>query len=129
PRDGTIPPYGRQRIAVRFMPNLPPRLSGFKGEGCEQEPLPSALLYENAEKKGDTVSLSLLGRGVLPTVKVTQKVVRFGSCPCFDRRDVVVGVSNTGELPISRFSISKAPNFSCTPAKGLLQPMQSQNAV
>lgn len=42
PRDGTIPPYGRQKVAVRFLPTLPPRLSGFKGEGCEQEPLPSA---------------------------------------------------------------------------------------
>lgn len=57
-------------------------------------------MYENAEKKGDAVSLSLLGRGVLPTVKVTQRVVRFGACPCYDRRDVVVGISNTGELPI-----------------------------
>lgn len=56
------------------------------------------------------MSLSLLGRGVLPTVKVTQRVVRFGSCPCFDRRDVVVGISNTGELPIRCVSrmLSKA---------------------
>lgn len=46
------------------------------------------------------MSLSLLGRGVLPTVKVTQRVVRFGACPCYDRRDVVVGINNTGELPI-----------------------------
>lgn len=41
PRDGTLPPYGRQKVVVRFLPSLPPRLSGFKGEGCEQEPLPS----------------------------------------------------------------------------------------
>lgn len=46
------------------------------------------------------VSLALMGRGVLPTVKVTQRVVRFGACPCYDRRDVVVGINNTGELPI-----------------------------
>lgn len=46
------------------------------------------------------MSLSLLGRGVLPTVKVSQRVVRFGGCPCYDRRDVVVGINNTGELPI-----------------------------
>ncbi len=46
------------------------------------------------------MSLSLLGKGVLPTVKVTQRVVRFGTCPCYDRRDVVVGIKNTGELPI-----------------------------
>lgn len=42
PRDGTIPPYGRQDVIVRFVPRLAPRLSGFKGEGCEQEPLPFA---------------------------------------------------------------------------------------
>lgn len=42
PRDGTIAPYGRQEIVVRFQPRLPPQLSGFKGEGCEQEPLPSS---------------------------------------------------------------------------------------
>lgn len=47
PRDGTIPPYGRQKVAVRFLPTLPPRLSGFKGEGCEQEPLPSAFKGKN----------------------------------------------------------------------------------
>ncbi|CAM9369839.1 unnamed protein product, partial [Ectocarpus fasciculatus] len=28
-----------------------------------------------------------------------------------------------------RFSISKVPHFSCTPSRGLLQPMQSQNVV
>ncbi|CAN0475327.1 unnamed protein product, partial [Scytosiphon promiscuus] len=77
---------------------------------------------------GDTISLSVAGKGVQPTVKVTQRVVRFGACPCYERRDVVVGINNTGELPV-RFNISKAPNFTSTPSKGLLQPMQSQNTV
>lgn len=42
----------------------------------------------------------MAGKGVQPTVKVTQRVVRFGACPCYERRDVVVGINNTGELPV-----------------------------
>lgn len=57
-------------------------------------------MVENAEKKGDTVLLPVSGKGVRPTVTVTQKVVRFGGCPCYERRDVVVGIKNTGELPV-----------------------------
>lgn len=30
---------------------------------------------------------------------------------------------------VRRFALSKVPGFSCTPSKGLLQPMQSQNTV
>lgn len=58
------------------------------------------LLFENAEKRGDVVSLPLTGKGVRPTVKVTHRVVRFSACPCYERRDVVVGINNTGELPV-----------------------------
>lgn len=59
-----------------------------------------SIIFENAERKGDAVYLELSGKGVRPTVAVTQKVVRFGACPCFERRDVVVGIKNTGELPV-----------------------------
>lgn len=57
-------------------------------------------MFENAEKKGDAVFLPVTGRGVRPTVTVTQSVVRFGACPCYERRDVIVGIKNTGELPV-----------------------------
>lgn len=32
-------------------------------------------------------------------------------------------------VDVHRFNVSKAPNFTSTPCKGLLQPMQSQNTV
>lgn len=67
---------------------------------CSPPLKPGKVLFENAEKKGDTILLAVAGKGVQPTVKVTQRVVRFGACPCYERRDVVVGINNTGELPV-----------------------------
>lgn len=58
------------------------------------------VLLEHAERKSDAVIIPVSGKGVRPTVSVTQKVVRFGSCSCYERRDVVVGIKNTSELPV-----------------------------
>lgn len=58
------------------------------------------LLIENAEKKDDFIALPLTGEGIRPTVSITQRVVRFGACPCFERRDVALSTRNNGKLPV-----------------------------
>ncbi|CAN0025438.1 unnamed protein product, partial [Discosporangium mesarthrocarpum] len=126
PRDGTIPPYHKQPVTISFQPILPPRLVGFKCvTGGDEEAFPSVfqgvIHFENADRKSDGVSLKVSGKGVRPTVTVSRKAVRFGQCPCFEHRDIMVSICNTGELPI-RYNLSKMPSFSCRPPKGLLQP-------
>jgi hypothetical protein len=49
--------------------------------------------------------------------------VRFGECPVYERRDVLVTVRNTSAAPVN-YSFTKLAHFEAQPAGGTLQPMQ-----
>ncbi|GMI22544.1 hypothetical protein TeGR_g14232, partial [Tetraparma gracilis] len=74
------------------------------------------------------LSLLCTGKAVRPSVSLSSKILRFGECPVYDRRDILLTLKNDSELPLP-FNFSKVPNFQAHPNKGVLKAQQSQSCV
>jgi hypothetical protein len=134
PTEGIIEPFAQLPVAFKFSPNYSKKKSGFNAQAGDPEKQPSRnfavkVLVEGAEiKAGNELELHCTGKAVRPNVELSQSILRFGECPVYDRRDILLTVKNTSELPLP-YKFDKLPNFQARPPSGTLKPMQSQSCV
>jgi len=130
PLEGIIGPYAQLPVSLSFEPPGFTIDRGFKKSGrharrsrrfCANMTIEAADIKQN-------LLIKIQAKAVLPTVEISQKIMRFGECPCFDRRDLLVSVHNPTELPI-RWELSKSANFSCRPTRGSLSAGQTASVV
>ena len=132
PTEGIIEPFSQLPVAFTFSPSLSTKQRGFASGAAGPEAAPSRNFAARISIEGAEVSkpLSLLctGKAVRPHVSLSSRVLRFGSCPVHERRDILLTLKNTSPLPLP-FAFSTLPNFQAHPAKGTLKPLQSQPCV
>jgi hypothetical protein len=121
PKDGCIQPGCSQRLRIQFTPTSPVPVKGFKTAAAAVATalaeFTAKLSVENVELKEDSFGLSLKGRAAQCAVAVSQSVLRFGDCACADRRDILITVTNLGQLNC-KYALEAPANFSCTPRTG-----------
>lgn len=149
PAEGTVAPYTSQLLTLAFTPEQPKVTKGFEKASRAAALAPAAYaldtVIESAETK-QSVRVAVLGRASAQAVSVTMggsdgvpevpwgsepvaaDAVRFGECPVFERRDVLVTVRNRSMAALP-YSFNKVANFDAKPSSGVLQPMQSVATV
>ena len=134
PTEGIIEPYAQLPVDFTFSPNLPKKQRGFGANKAGPENAPARnfavkVSVEGSEiKAGKELTLACTGKAVRPNIEISQKCLRFGECPVYERRDILLTIKNTSELKLP-YSFGKLPNFQARPPKGVLLPMQSQSCV
>ena len=134
PTEGIIEPYAQLPVAFTFSPQLSNKQRGFGAnrQGAENAPARNfavTVTVEGSEiKAGKELTLACTGKAVRPNIELSQKVLRFGECPVYERRDILLNIKNTSELKLP-YSFGKLPNFQARPPQGVLLPMQAQSCV
>ena len=106
PTEGIIEPFAQLPVAFKFAPNYSNKKSGFNANAGGPENMPSRnfavkVLVEGSEiKAGNELELTCTGKAVRPNVELSQRILRFGECPVYDRRDILLTIKNTSELPL-----------------------------
>jgi hypothetical protein len=131
PTDGIIKPYSQVPIRMIFRPEMPSVQKGFakqfRADMRDALPISRKASIDGIET-GQRISFFLRGLAALPSVSVNPSILRFGSCPVNDRRDVIVQlVNNTSSETTYKFP--KVPHFTMTPSKGKLLPLQTKSAI
>lgn len=84
--------------------------------------------YENAPKEQPTI-IHVTGRGICPTVKVSQSVIQYGDCSVNSHKDVAITVTNRNpDIPI-KIEAAKIPYFSFNPGTISILPKSSQTLI
>jgi len=79
--------------------------------------------YDSSKEEKNVIFIS--GRGVCPTVKLSQTDMEFYECPMNEKRDILVNIENRNEeVPID-YNFEKIPFFFMNPEKSLLLPNES----
>jgi hypothetical protein len=131
PLEGVIPPYGSLPVEFKFKPILGDTIRGYThlpDHSKDEIKYTLGVTLESQETKQEPMHIDVHGTAHKPLIDVSQKVFKFGECPAFDRRDILLTLKNVGQLTIP-YSLNKVANFVCKPSKGILGPGQSQNIV
>jgi len=132
PTEGIIEPFSQLPVEFTFNPKLSAKHRGFAAGASGPESNPSRNFAVKVTVEGAEVAkpLTLLctGKAVLANIDLSSKILRFGTCPVFERRDILLTLKNTSELPMP-FEFDKLPNFQAHPTKGVLKPQQTQSTV
>ena len=131
PSEGILQPYGEIPVTFCFSPKLPAPLAGFRKQFQDEHRMPKSfygrVVVESTEGSHG-VSVELSGVAAMPSVTVSPMVLRFGGCPVYDRRDILVSVMNNSPAAVD-FNFSKIAQFKVHPSSGQLQPKQTQSVV
>ena len=79
--------------------------------------------YDNLNEEKNVVFIT--GRGVCPSVKISQTEMEFYECPMNEKRDILVNIENRNEEVSIDYNFEKIPFFFMTPEKSVLLPNQS----
>eukprot|EP00002_Diphylleia_rotans_P025649 TRINITY_DN5079_c0_g1_i5.p1 TRINITY_DN5079_c0_g1~~TRINITY_DN5079_c0_g1_i5.p1 ORF type:complete len:2913 (-),score=444.38 TRINITY_DN5079_c0_g1_i5:284-9022(-) len=132
PMEGTLSPFSKMPISVKFLPVPEKLLKGFqttmKSSLKDAKMFHSSILVEVVETD-QKIEVDVTGKALRPSLSCSEKMFRFGDCPVYDHLDIMFSIKNDSEeLPVD-FSIPKAAHFHINPTKGKLLPLQSQNLI
>lgn len=131
PLEGCLKAYAKTPITITFTPKYPAPTNGFKKtfqtDYNEPKHFTGCAVIENPDVN-QTITLLVRGSAVLPNIVVSPMILRFGNCAVYDRRDILVTVTNTCTVAVD-FNFSKIAHFKVTPSSGLLQPKQALSAI
>ena len=133
PMDGTLNPFTQLPVTVKFNPLAPAPGKGFSsqyiGELSEASQIMTKAIVDAHDMNDDQkVHLVLSASIVMPTFKLSPSVLRFGTCPVHDRRDILVELQNTSPSAF-KFSFTKGAQYSFTPLAGSVEPNESKSIV
>eukprot|EP00240_Pyramimonas_obovata_P001421 CAMPEP_0118947066 /NCGR_PEP_ID=MMETSP1169-20130426/45310_1 /TAXON_ID=36882 /ORGANISM="Pyramimonas obovata, Strain CCMP722" /LENGTH=467 /DNA_ID=CAMNT_0006893201 /DNA_START=319 /DNA_END=1719 /DNA_ORIENTATION=+ len=132
PMEGFLGPYEKVRLAFTYAPDLREDLRGFK---VTRPPVAAyavdstflcQVIFGAFPKR---LKMPVIGRGVLPCLKVNPDKVRFSEVPLHGAGDAVVTLENESEEMPVVFNISRATFFTAKPSRGLIQPGCSASTV
>lgn len=134
PTEGIIEPFAHLPVNFNFAPNYSTKKSGFNANAAGPESQVSRNFAVKVTVDGEGIKtdnvleLTCTGKAVRPNIKLSQQILRFGECPVYERRDILLTIQNTSELPLP-YKFDKLPNFQARPSKGILEPTQTQSCV
>jgi hypothetical protein len=133
PMDGTLNPFTQLPVTLHFNPVAPEPGKGFAtqfiGEMSETVPVSVKALIDAHDMADDQkVHLMMSASVVMPTFKLSPTILRFGSCPVNDRREILMTLQNTSPVPL-KFNFTKGAQFCFTPPSGTVDSNQSRSII
>lgn len=131
PFTGQVPAFGKLPILFTFSPAVRAEDKGFI---CSRKPEQYVDDHKytgkiESEELNLTLPIRLVGRAVLPALKVLPDMLQFGHCHVNHRRDIVLRITNNQENMPLDFEIPRVPHMNINPAKGTLAPLQNMSIV
>jgi hypothetical protein len=138
PESGVVEPYSHVVLKFTCHSKLVERLKGFihnlmedhGRDAISSEVVDNALDYFYTAiftfpQLEQRINLQLQARAVLPSLQLSSTGFHFPPCEVKDRRDLMMNMTNLNdELPID-FTFDKVSQFSITPHKGYILPLQA----
>lgn len=133
PMDGVIPAFGQIPVSISFKPLLPKFEKGFYAkflaEYSEPQPLGAKACFDVMDEN-QNVFLETTAFGVLPTYKISNTILRFGTCPLNDRRDILITFTNMSPIDLSfDFNEKEVAQCKMTPSSGVVKPKEAITIV
>jgi hypothetical protein len=131
PKQGIIKPFSQVEMTLKFTPMMPPPSKGFlheyQAESREKKVFQRRAFIDCIEMN-QRLNLSLEGDAQSADVAVSPSMLRFGSCPVHDRRDILVNLVNKSEMR-TPYSFQNIAHFKITPNRGILEPFERTSVV
>ncbi len=132
PSDGIIQPYSQLPVILQFLPFRKKQKTGWAQTIPDPNDMMQAFNVEGNVECVDThqsIAVHLSGKAVVANVRIDASVFDFGECPVHDRRDILTTITNDGSDLVANWIVERVAQFSFKPARGSLQPGQSQNIL
>lgn len=126
PKQGIIKPFSQVEMCLKFTPLMPPPVKGFLHEynaESREKKVFQRRAYVDCIEMNQRLSLNMEGDAQSADVSLSPAMLRFGSCPVYDRRDILVNLVNKSEMP-TPFSFENIAHFKITPNSGMLGPFE-----
>jgi hypothetical protein len=134
PLDGSLKPFSELSLSITFTPQLLLPGKGFEREH-NQELGESRVVSRTLRIDCPDAPLSqplpplvCQGQASFPFVTLNPRSLRFGECPVYDRRDILLTLSNKAKLPVA-FSFPSMANFKFSPQRGKVLGGESVSVV
>lgn len=131
PTTGCIKPFGQIPVLFTFNPELMKLSKGFLKQFIadirDQKDIVRRVTLD-CDDTGQSLNLSLQASINLPLIKITPTSLRFGYCPVYDRRDIIVQLSNQTSAQ-TKFEFEKIAQFKFFPRMGVLEGHQSITVI
>jgi hypothetical protein len=131
PSEGVIKPFSQLPVTISFSPEMPTPDTGFKLEFMsalkESQAVMKKAVVESIET-GQRLVVDVTGSVSLADVTLSPNVLKFGSCPANDRRDILVELTNNSVSAVP-FSFSTHAQYRVSPQEGVLDPHQSRTVI
>ena len=126
PRQGLIKPFAQVELTMKFSPAMPPPVKGFlhayNAESREKKTFQRKVFIDCMEMN-ERLNLGVEGSAQSADVAISPGMLRFGTCPVYDRRDILVNMVNKSDMR-TPFNFSSLAHFKITPQTGVLEAHQ-----
>lgn len=126
PKQGIIKPFSQVEMCLKFTPLMPPPAKGFlheyNAESREKKVFQRRAFIDCLEMN-QRLNLNMEGDAQSADVSLSPAMLRFGSCPVYDRRDILVNLVNKSEMR-TPFNFQNIAHFKITPGEGVLGPFE-----
>ena len=131
PRQGLIKPFAQVELTMKFSPAMPPPVKGFlhayNAESREKKTFQRKVFIDCMEMN-ERLNLGVEGSAQSADVAISPGMLRFGTCPVYDRRDILVNMVNKSDMR-TPFNFSSLAHFKITPQTGVLEAHQSISII
>jgi hypothetical protein len=128
PLDGMIHPFSEVPVVIKYQPQLMAPKKGFIKqhllENAEVNHTSYRVNIDVLDLADQSSHLIIHGGAVLPTYKLSSSILRFGSVPLNDHRDILLSLQSASPIPM-KFQFSKGAQYKFSPPNGILQPGQT----
>lgn len=131
PSDGIIEPFSEKPVKISFHPEIKEQKYGFEKQFIQDVRETKIILrkvFIDCPMIDQRIILNIQGAANIPLVHLSPCVMRFGTCPVYDRRDIRATLTNKSEA-VTTFLFPQSSQFKMIPPKGILQPLQSLSVI
>jgi hypothetical protein len=128
PLDGTINAFSEIPILIKYLPQLIVPNKGF----IKQHLLENTEVFEQSYRVNidaldlpdQSSHLTINGSAAFPIYKLSSSILRYGSVPLNDYRDILLSLQSSSPIPM-KFQFTKGAQYKFTPSQGILHPGQT----
>jgi hypothetical protein len=131
PSEGILSPYAQLPLTIKYHPIVPSPTKGFIAQHLKDHREPSALGCKpiiQIPETGQEISLNVFGAPCLPDYTVSPKILRFGQCAVYERRDILLTFTNNSMSAMSLF-FSETAHYKISPSKVVVQGRQAKTFI
>ncbi len=131
PRQGIIKPFAQVEVTMNFTPAMPPPEKGFLhayNAASREKKTFQRKAFIDCMEMNQRLNLGIEGSAQSADVAISPSMLRFGTCPVYDRRDILVTMVNKSDMR-TPYNFTDLAHFKITPQTGVLEPHQNISII